>query len=100
LTSNVAPAVTATRQVELLDPTAKGLVPREQVVELGDVVTGKAKVRQRPDSILYYKNNTGLAIQFAACGAVLYKKLIKEGTNRTIPREWFASQKYSLPPTR
>jgi len=91
-------SVTANRQVELLDPIAKGLVRREQVVELGDVVTSKAKVRQRPDSILYYKNNTGLAIQFAACGAVLYKKLIKEGTNRTIPREWFASQKYSLAP--
>ena len=25
-------------------------------------------------------------------------KLIAEGTNRTIPREWFASQKYSIPP--
>ena len=49
-------------------------------------------------NILYYKNNTGLAIQFAACGAILYRKLIAEGTNRTIPRDWFASQKYSIPP--
>jgi hypothetical protein len=30
--------------------------------------------------------------------AILYKKLIAEGTNRTIPRDWFASQKYSIPP--
>jgi ornithine cyclodeaminase/alanine dehydrogenase-like protein (mu-crystallin family) len=91
-------SVLANRQIELLDPIEKGLVRRENVHELGDLLTGKVKIRQQPDSIVYYKNNTGLAIQFAACGAVLYRKLIKEGTNRTIPREWFGSRKYSLPP--
>jgi alanine dehydrogenase len=90
--------VTANRQIELLHPVEKGLVKREHVHELRDIVAGKVKVRQSPDGILYYKNNTGLAIQFAACGAILYKKLIAEGTNRTIPRDWFASQKYSIPP--
>lgn len=90
-------SVVANRQIELLDPIEKGIVKRESVHELGDVVTGKVKLRQQPNSILYYKNNTGLAIQFAACGAVLYNKLMKEGTNRVIPREWFASQKYSIP---
>jgi ornithine cyclodeaminase/alanine dehydrogenase-like protein (mu-crystallin family) len=93
-------SVVANRQIELLDPIAKGIVKRENVHELGDVVAGKATVRQEPDSILYYKNNTGLAVQFAACGAILYRKLMAEGTARSIPREWFASQKYSLPPTR
>jgi ornithine cyclodeaminase/alanine dehydrogenase-like protein (mu-crystallin family) len=93
-------SVVSNRQVELLDPIEKGLVRRENVYELGDIVAGKVAVRQNRDSILYYKNNTGLAIQFAACGAVLHRKLIAEGTNRTIPREWFASRKYSLPPTR
>jgi ornithine cyclodeaminase/alanine dehydrogenase-like protein (mu-crystallin family) len=90
--------VVANRQIELLDPIAKGLVKREHVHQLRDIVAGKVAVRQKPGEILYYKNNTGLAIQFAACGAILYKKLIAEGTNRTIPRDWFASQKYSIPP--
>jgi alanine dehydrogenase len=90
--------VVANQQVELLRPIEKGLVRRERVHELRDIVAGKVKVRQTPGEILYYKNNTGLAIQFAACGAILYKKLIAEGTNRTIPRDWFASQKYSIPP--
>jgi ornithine cyclodeaminase/alanine dehydrogenase-like protein (mu-crystallin family) len=92
-------SVAANQQVELLTPIEKGLVRRENVHELGDIIAGKVTVRQKPDSILYYKNNTGLAIQFAACGAILHGKLIKEGTNRTIPREWFASQKYSIAPT-
>ena len=90
--------VVANRQIELLHPIEKGIVKREHVHELRDIVAGKVQVRQAPDRILYYKNNTGLAIQFAACGAILYRKLIAEGTNRTIPRDWFASQKYSIPP--
>jgi ornithine cyclodeaminase/alanine dehydrogenase-like protein (mu-crystallin family) len=90
--------VVANRQVELLHPIEKGIVKREHVHELRDIVAGKVKVRQTAGEILYYKNNTGLAIQFAACGAILYKKLMAEGTNRTIPRDWFASQKYSIPP--
>jgi alanine dehydrogenase len=89
--------VVANRQVELLDEIDRGTVERSRVHELGDIVAGKSRVRQDPGAILYYKNNTGLAIQFAACGAVLYRKLMQEGTNRTIPREWFASQKYSIP---
>ena len=89
--------VVANRQVELLGPIERGIVKRERVHELRDIVASRVSVRQLPGSILYYKNNTGLAIQFAACGAILYRKLIAEGTNRTIPREWFASQKYSIP---
>ena len=90
--------VVANRQNELLGPIERGIVKREQVHELKDVVSGRVSVRQGRDNIVYYKNNTGLAIQFAACGAILHRKLLAEGTNRTIPREWFASQKYSIPP--
>jgi alanine dehydrogenase len=89
-------AVVANRQVELLDHIERGTVPRERGHELGDIVSGRAAVRQERDGILYYKNNTGLAIQFAACGAILHRKLAAEGTSRTIPREWFASQKYGI----
>jgi ornithine cyclodeaminase/alanine dehydrogenase-like protein (mu-crystallin family) len=91
-------SVIGNHQIELLDPIAKGLVDRDNVHELGDIVAGKVSVKQTPDSILYYKNNTGLAIQFAACGAILHKKLLAEGTNKTIPSDWFASGKYSIAP--
>jgi ornithine cyclodeaminase/alanine dehydrogenase-like protein (mu-crystallin family) len=84
-------SVTANRQVELLEPMEKGLVRRENVHTLGDLVAGKAELRQDPGAIVYYKNNTGLAMQFAACGAIIHRKLAAEGTERTIPRNWFAS---------
>ena len=86
-------SVEANRQVELSAPIDKGLVKRENVHELGDIVAGKARLKRDPGGIVFYKNNTGLAMQFAACGAILHRKLLAEGTNRTIPKEWFASGK-------
>lgn len=94
---NTWEGVVANRQVELLDPIEKGIVQRDRVHELSNVVAGNIKLRQSPDTILYYKNNTGLAIQFAACGAILHRKLLAEGTSRVIPRDWLASEKYSIP---
>jgi alanine dehydrogenase len=88
-------SVESNRQVELLDLIAKGTVDRNRVHELGEVFTGRVQLRQAPDNILYYKNNTGLGMQFAAAGAILYKKLKAEGTNRVIPPDWLMSEKYS-----
>ena len=84
-------SVTANRQVELIEPIEKRLIKRENVHELGAIVAGRARLSRDPGAIVYYKNNTGLAMQFAACGAIIHRKLAAEGTNRTIPREWFAS---------
>ena len=71
--------------------------PLASVRSLGaDIVAGKARLRREPGGIVFYKNNTGLAMQFAACGAILHRKLLAEGTNRTIPKEWFASGKYHI----
>lgn len=91
-------SVIANRQVELLEPIDKGLVTRDRVHLLSDLVAGKVRLQQERNNIIYYKNNTGLAIQFAACGAILHRKLLAEGTNRTIPKDWFASKKYSIAP--
>jgi len=59
-------------------------------------VTGKVIVRQPPrgtvdKGIVYFKNNSGLAIQFAAAGGVVYQRALKEGSNKTIPTEWLGS---------
>jgi ornithine cyclodeaminase/alanine dehydrogenase-like protein (mu-crystallin family) len=83
-------------QTELLDPLKNGLIRREQIHELGDLLTGKAKIRQPArgadtEGIIYFKNNSGLAIQFAAAGGIVYQKASKEGSNRTIPTEWLGS---------
>jgi alanine dehydrogenase len=83
-------------QTELLDPIKDGVIRREQVHELGDLILGKVRVSQPPrqgpgQGVIYYKNNSGLAIQFAAAGAIMYRKALAEGSNKTIPTEWLGS---------
>ena len=46
---------------------------------------------------IYYKNNTGLAMQFAAAGALIQSKMAEgDNTNRIIPREWLAADQYGI----
>jgi alanine dehydrogenase len=83
-------------QTEPLDPIRDGVVRREQIHELGDLILGKVRVAQPPrhapgEGIIYYKNNSGLAIQFAAAGGILYRKALAEGSNKAIPTEWLGS---------
>jgi alanine dehydrogenase len=83
-------------QTELLDPIKDGVISRDRVHELGDLLNGKVRLKQPPrgdtdDRIIYYKNNSGLAIQFAAAGGILYRKAIAEGSNKVIPTEWLGS---------
>jgi len=80
-------------QTELTDPLRDGVIRKEQVVELGDLLTGKARLPGGSGGagIVYYKNNSGLAIQFAAAGGILYRRAIVEGNNKTIPTEWLGS---------
>jgi alanine dehydrogenase len=83
-------------QSELLEPLVAGALRRDQVHELGALVNGTVSVAQPPRGaqgagIIYYKNNSGLAIQFAAAGAILHRKAMQEGSNKSIPTEWLGS---------
>jgi len=83
-------------QTELLDPIKDGVIRRDQIHELGDLLVGKVRVGQPPcqgagQGVIYYKNNSGLAIQFAAAGGIIYRKAMAEGSNKTIPTEWLGS---------
>jgi ornithine cyclodeaminase/alanine dehydrogenase-like protein (mu-crystallin family) len=82
-------------QTELLEPLEQGVIRKDQIHELGDLLTGKTRIPDAGEAgregIVYYKNNSGLAIQFAAAGGILYRKAIAEGNNKTIPTEWLGS---------
>lgn len=88
-------SVVENQQTELLEPLENRAIRRDQIHELGDVLTRKADVpqpsRDRPAGIIYFKNNSGLAIQFAAAGAILYRKAMQEGACKSIPTEWLGS---------
>jgi alanine dehydrogenase len=83
-------------QIEILDPLAEGVIRKEQIHELADVLADKVHIAQpergaKTPGIIYYKNNAGMAIQFAAAGGLVYRKAIQEGSNKTIPTEWLGT---------
>ena len=88
-------SVVSNRQTELLDLIENGSVDQDCIVELGMLCTGEATVKQTNENIVYYKNNTGLGMQFAAAGAVVYNKMKDDDTNRVVPREWLAAEEYA-----
>ena len=59
---------------ELTGALEQGLVTREDVTELGDVLTGKAPGRTSPDAITLF-DSTGLAIQDLAVTRLLVQEL-------------------------
>jgi len=84
-------SVHANRQKELLDPIAAGETSWEKVAELGEIMNKTAPGRRNTADIIYYKNNSGMAIQFAAVGKAMLDKARQAGVGRDLPGEWFSA---------
>jgi alanine dehydrogenase len=78
-------------QRELLDLLEDGRVDKGNVVELGDILIGKSPGRTGDRDLLYYKANTGMGVQFAAVGALVYQECEKRQLGHVVPTEWFGS---------
>lgn len=81
----------ANQQRELLDLIDEGRVGWDRITELGAIVTGEHPGRTRDDELIYYKSNTGLGIQFAGAGALIYEACKERGLGHEIPTEWFGA---------
>jgi ornithine cyclodeaminase/alanine dehydrogenase-like protein (mu-crystallin family) len=79
------------QQRELLDLIDERKFDWDKVCELGQVLTGKHPGRTSDRQIIYYKSNTGVGIQFAAAGALIYQACKKRGLGRELPSEWFGA---------
>ena len=54
-----------------------------------DLITGRAQGRQSEHEVTCFLNNIGLGYQFAAAGAVVYRKAKDSGLGHELPTEWF-----------
>ena len=79
------------QQRELLDLIDTGKFGWDKVSELGQVLIGAHPGRSNDAQIIYYKSNTGVGIQFAATGALIYEACKKQGMGRELPSEWFGA---------
>ena len=81
----------ANQQRELLDLIDQGKFGWDKVCELGEVLIEKHPGRTRAQQIIFYKSNTGVGIQFAAAGALIYEACRKGGLGRELPTAWFGA---------
>jgi ornithine cyclodeaminase/alanine dehydrogenase-like protein (mu-crystallin family) len=88
--NNIETAVN-NQQRELLDLIDQEKVSWDKVCELGQVLVGAHAGRNSDQEIIYYKSNTGVGIQFAAAGALIYEACKKQGLGRELPGEWFGA---------
>ena len=56
---------------------------------LADVIAGKASGRRSDREVTCFINNLGLGFQFAAAGAVVYRKARESGLGHELPTDWF-----------
>ena len=60
------PQIFLDKQAEFHDRLERGLVKAEDLHELGELLKGKCRGRKDNREITFFKNNTGMGIQFAA----------------------------------
>lgn len=81
---------------EALERTRQAHPPSPaDVVELADLVAGRADGRRHDAERTAFVNNTGLGIQFAAVGALVYRRARELGVGRELPTEWFTEDLHS-----
>jgi len=62
----------------------------EEIYDLAQLLTGKSPMRTARNQITLHLNNTGMGIQFAAAGSVVYRKAREVGAGRELPEDWFS----------
>lgn len=87
------PQIFLDHQAEFHDRLASGLVKAEDLHELGELLNGKCRGRKDDKEITFFKNNTGMGIQFAATARKMYEKAREKGIGAELPLELFMTQR-------
>jgi len=66
-----------------------GGIDFDKLPTLPYLVTGRAEGRKSDKEVTCFINNLGLGYQFAAAGALLYRKAKESGAGHDLPTDWF-----------
>jgi alanine dehydrogenase len=69
------------------------MVKSEDLHELGDLLNGKCRGRRDEGEITFFKNNTGMGIQFAATARKMYEKAKEKGIGAELPLDLFMTKR-------
>jgi len=87
------PQIFIDKQAEFHDRIERGIVKAEDLHELGDLLNGKCRGRKDDKEITFFKNNTGMGIQFAATGRKMYEKAREKGIGAELPLDLFMTRR-------
>jgi ornithine cyclodeaminase/alanine dehydrogenase-like protein (mu-crystallin family) len=73
------------QQGDLWDPVQDDIISMDQILELGDVLTGKVTGRTRANQLTLFKNNAGQGIADVAIGARVYARARERGLGLELP---------------
>jgi ornithine cyclodeaminase/alanine dehydrogenase-like protein (mu-crystallin family) len=71
------------------DGAVKNAVGFDALPTVFDLIAGRVAGRTGADQVTCFLNNTGTGYQFAACGAVAYRKAKEQGLGHELPTDWF-----------
>jgi ornithine cyclodeaminase/alanine dehydrogenase-like protein (mu-crystallin family) len=66
-----------------------GQIDFDRLPTLPELIVGRSKGRASDDEVTCFLNNIGLGYQFAAAGAVVYRKAKDSGLGHELPTDWF-----------
>ena len=66
-------------------------IEEDAMPTLADIVLGHAGGRQHDRDITLFLNYTGMGYQFAATGALIYRRAMERGIGRVLDTDWFTS---------
>jgi alanine dehydrogenase len=87
------PQIFLDKQAEFHDRLERGIVKAEDLHELGDLLNGKCRGRKDDKEITFFKNNTGMGIQFAATARKMYDKAQEKGLGTELPLDLFMTKR-------
>jgi len=87
------PQIFIDKQAEFHDRIERGIVKAEDLHELGDLLNGKCRGRENDQEITFFKNNTGMGIQFAATARKMYEKAREKGLGSELPLDLFMTRR-------
>src|SRR6266545_1854696 len=87
------PQIFLDKQAEFHDRIERGIVKPEDLHELGELLNGKCRSRKDNKEITFFKNNTGMGIQFAATARKMYEKAKGKGIGTELPLDLFMTKR-------
>jgi len=87
------PQIFLDKQAEFHDRIERGIVRAEDLHELGALLNGKCRGRKDDKEITFFKNNTGMGIQFAATARKMYDKAREKGIGTELPLDLFMTRR-------